>query len=112
MPATQSTLRDTILTTTWIAFPLLAVLLIELTPPKTGPVTVVTLPFLNESAQDVIEQAEGQILSLSRWPWIAVGINTEGADFRKKLKAAGAWLLLPSLADGCVKARSLTKDKQ
>ncbi len=99
---TQSVLGETTLTTTCIALTLPAVLMLQLTPPKSGPFTVVTLPFSSESADEVIARADGRILQQGRWSWVAVGISSEDDGFSKRLTAAGASLLLPGSPPDCL----------
>jgi hypothetical protein len=102
-------MREVFYTSLLIMAFLTALLAIELTPSEAGPVTIITDPFSRLSAIEVIATAQGEILSAGRWPWIAVAIHSEDPDFQKKLKASGAWLLLPPLTATCLKDVTLQK---
>jgi len=90
-----------------IAAFLIALLAVELTPSTAGPVTIVTRPFANQSAMDVLTAAHGQLLSAGCWPWIAVAADSDDPAFLEKLRMAGTLFLLPPLANTCVKGQAL-----
>jgi hypothetical protein len=81
---------------------LTAVLGIELVPPADGPVMIITNPFSEQSAMEVIAATEGNVLGAGRWSWIAIAENSRDPEFRKKLKAAGTLFFLPPLTAACV----------
>lgn len=56
---------------------------------------------------NVIAAAKGNILGAGRWPWIAVAARSDDPDFRAKLKAAGALLLLPPITNACLRDLAL-----
>jgi hypothetical protein len=61
---------------------------------------IVTDPFSEQNATEVIATAQGRIVGGGPWPWIAVGVSGDPA-FQTKLEAAGALLLLPPLTKAC-----------
>jgi len=95
-------LKDLVLTTSFPAIFLLALLPLELSAPPKGPVMVLTWPFQAQTAAAVISDAQGNLLELGSRPWIAVGTGSDDEAFRHKLKTAGAWLLLAPLTRACL----------
>jgi len=98
--------KDGFLSVALVAGFLIPLLLVELAPAAEGPIMIVTDPFSEQNAMEVIAAAEGNIVGEGRWPWIATGTSTD-PDFQTKLKAAGALLLLPPLKNACQRDQAL-----
>ena len=95
-------MRSFVLAIILIAAFLTGALAIELAPAELGPIAIIVNPFGRKTALDAIAEAEGQFLRAGQWPWIAVGAGQPDEAFRRKLEAAGAWLILSPIAvDAC-----------
>jgi hypothetical protein len=73
---------------------------LEIAPAATGPVAVIVDPLGGKRAYEVISAADGRLVRLGPWPWIAVGVSPLDPDFARSLRAAGAWLVLAPIATG------------
>jgi hypothetical protein len=103
MIAFQTAAKDILFSCAVIVAFLTALLAIDLVPSEAGPVTVITNPFSSQSAVEVIALTQGTIAGASRWPWIAIAADSQDPDFKKKLREAGALLVIRSLATACLK---------
>jgi hypothetical protein len=79
---------------------LVALASIEAAPVAGEPVAVITNPWGPRSAIDVIADAQGSIVRVGRWSFLAVAADDGDASFHRRLRAAGAWLLLSPIAVG------------
>jgi hypothetical protein len=103
-------MRTFLLTAAFMCAPLIPAVLARSAPEPRGAVAVVVNPFRAEGALGAVAAAEGRIVRLGRWPFIAVaetdGPDSEDGPFRDRLRAAGAWLLLDPLGLGaCLEPR-------
>jgi hypothetical protein len=73
---------------------------IEAAPVAGEPVAVVTNPWGPKSAMDVIADAQGSIVRVGRWRFLAVAADESDMSFHQRLRAAGAWLLVSPIALG------------
>jgi hypothetical protein len=77
---------------------LVACIGVELTSIASDKLMIIASPFGDRSALDVVAAADGRIMRLGRWSWIAVAAN-DGPDVRGRLRTAGALWVGPVLAD-------------
>jgi len=90
---------------------LVAAVSVEIAPSTAGPVAVITNPWSGHPAYDVVAAADGRILRLGPWRWVAIADDMQSADFHSRLKAAGAWLVLAPIGLGtCVAELSNPND--
>jgi hypothetical protein len=94
--------KEFFLSCTVIVGLLSALLAIELFPSETSPLTVIANPFSARSAIDIIAETQGRITAVGRWPWVAIAAGSEDPDIQRKLKDAGALLVIRSLASACL----------
>ena len=85
-------MRTFLLTAAFVCAPLIPAVLARSAPEPRGAVAVVVNPFRAEGAFRAVAAAEGRVVRLGRWPFIAVaetdGPDAEDGPFRDRLRAA------------------------
>lgn len=79
---------------------------VALTPPKSGPVAIIVMPWSSgPNPMEVVSAADGRYLRQGAADWIVIAASDE-PGFADRLYGAGAWIVAnPLAAGGCLSQR-------
>jgi hypothetical protein len=95
-----------------VAMLLIGIAWIAAAPVVGEPVAVIANPWGSSSAIEIVAAAGGKIFRAGRWSWVAVAASDDDPALHRRLRAAGAWLLLSPIGLGACLDETLTTAKQ